>query len=333
MNVVTYLLGAGASAQCLPVVKNLSTRIRGISSTLRTSLTYKQFISHITLPEKMYNESDLVKEIIEDLEWMANECDKHSSIDTFAKKLYILKNHDQYIRLKVILSVYFTLEQKYNTPDLRYDNFWASIIESKDIFPDLIRIVSWNYDFQLEQSYLNFSDSNKLMDAYSKLDIRSFWDSNRKTDEKCFSVYKLNGSATISHTGEFPAYFSDNLDDDYQFYNTLLKRYALLKSNSHYKQNISFAWEHKLNHEYFKELKLSLWNTTTLVVIGYSFPYFNRKIDKYLLECMPFLEKVYFQAPDASNLKERFSAINTKILQANLLERVDLDQFTFPNEL
>jgi len=80
-------------------------------------------------------------------------------------------------------------------------------------------------------------------------------------------------------------------------------------------------------------MKASLKQTKTLVVIGYSFPYFNRKIDRYIIECMPFLEKIYFQAPDASNLKERFSAINNTFDSNDLLLRIDLDQFAFPNEL
>jgi hypothetical protein len=45
------------------------------------------------------------------------------------------------------------------------------------------------------------------------------------------------------------------------------------------------------------------------------------------------LKKVYFQAPDAEDLRERFLAINDKLDPNNLILRKDIKQFTLPNEL
>jgi len=332
MDLVTYLLGAGASAQCIPVVKGLAERIKYFSLVLETIDTTNKFHHYIKINSQTHDSSTVAREIASDLAWLAAECEKHSSIDTFAKKLFIKKSGD-YDKLKTTLSIYFTLEQKFRHPDFRYDNFWASIINEKDIFPERMRMVSWNYDFQLEQSYLNFSDDSTLMEVYETLNIRSFNNRNQDYDTSKFSVYKLNGSAIVSSERDELAYLSDDLIDEKNFYEVLFYRYKLI-NNSRYKKHLSFAWEHDLTHNYFDKLKSGIWETKVLVIIGYSFPYFNRKIDTFVInECMPFLEKVYFQAPDANNLKERFKIINSKILDKNLILVTDLDQFTFPNEL
>lgn len=330
MDLVTYILGAGASAQCIPVVKGLASRIRHCSDTLNEKISNNAF--DFTVGNQGYVAHVTAKEIASDLAWLATECDRHSSIDTFAKKLYIKKSQD-YDRLKITLSIYFTIEQHFNHPDFRYDNFWASIINEKDKFPEHVRLVSWNYDFQLEQSYQNFSDYSSLMDVYEKLNIQSANNKIANYDLGDFSVYKLNGSAIVSSAHDQPAFLSDDFENERNFYEMLFYRYQLI-NNWKYKKHLSFAWEHDLNHEYFKRLKLSLKDTGVLVVIGYSFPYFNRKIDRYIInECMPFLEKVYFQAPDAANLKERFKIIKDSIPDKKLITVTDLDQFTFPNEL
>ena len=98
---------------------------------------------------------------------------------------------------------------------------------------------------------------------------------------------------------------------------------------------MSFAWEHQTESPFFNHLKAAVKNTEILVVIGYSFPFFNRDIDKLILkEFMgSSLKKVYFQAPDAEDLRERFLAINDRIDPTNLVLRKDIKQFTLPNEL
>jgi hypothetical protein len=48
---------------------------------------------------------------------------------------------------------------------------------------------------------------------------------------------------------------------------------------------------------------------------------------------MTNLKKVYFQAPDAEDIRERFLAINDGVPPENLVLRKDVKQFTLPNEL
>ncbi len=89
---------------------------------------------------------------------LKEESYKHSSIDTFAKKLYS-KNDSNLKKLKYILSCFFLYEQTLNF-DNRYDSFFASILESHTEIPENLKIISWNYDSKLEIAFSDFSNSS-----------------------------------------------------------------------------------------------------------------------------------------------------------------------------
>ena len=79
---------------------------------------------------------------------------------------------------------------------------------------------------------------------------------------------------------------------------------------------MSFAWENEnsSSKQTFHEKRMSIaksiaQGTEILVVIGYSFPFFNREIDKEIFKAMKeTVVKIYFQDPfnDGSNLKSQF---------------------------
>jgi hypothetical protein len=55
--------------------------------------------------------------------------------------------------------------------------------------------------------------------------------------------------------------------------------------------------------------------------------------DREIIRNMTNLRKIYFQAPDAHNLQERFFSIREDIKVDKLINRFDIDQFLIPNEL
>lgn len=73
--------------------------------------------------------------------------------------------------------------------------------------------------------------------------------------------------------------------------------------------------------------------TEILVIIGYSFPTFNRDIDRGLLSSATKLEKIYYQAPknDVDGLIQRLKGINPKEIE--VIPHTDLNQFFIPYEL
>ena len=54
--------------------------------------------------------------------WLANETAKHASVDTFAKKLFLLKDFQKLKKLKAVLSSYLIIEQA-----LKYVKFCCKI--------------------------------------------------------------------------------------------------------------------------------------------------------------------------------------------------------------
>ncbi len=181
--------------------------------------------------------------------------------------------------------------------------------------------------------------------------MASFHDDLRHFERDEFAIFKLNGSAKALKKYNNRT-FTNYLIDDFDFpdkndegnrkklFNNLFGILGAVEIDEMKNKDenlitaLTFAWEHQINHEYYTKIRDSIMDTEILVVIGYSFPFFNRKIDKLIInDYMPHLEKVYFQAPDAENLRERFLAITDRIQSTNLILRKDENQFTFPNEL
>jgi len=338
METVTYLLGAGASAQCLPVVNQMAEGIIKTNKLLFDNVSRKDIRGFIV-------NNKYLAEVQNELRWLNKICSEHYSIDTYAKKIYLKDDEEEYIKLKNILSLYFTIQQKLVLPDKRYDNFWASILDEKDKFPNHLRIISWNYDSQLELSYKNFvSSSISLEEAYSRIRMSSFYDEKLISPDG-FGIFKLNGSIKKvgrSQGKRYTKFLVDNFNfgDNLDFFEKLYESYDAMKldgmktKDEQITNELSFAWEHDFDKPFYENMKASVYDTKILVVIGYSFPFFNRKLDKRIInDYMPYLQKVYFQAPDAENIQERFFAITRKVSEANMFLRKDENQFAFPNEL
>jgi len=151
MGNVTYLFGAGASCQCLPVVKEFDSRFEQFRDELQKLLD-GQVPSLPDLPQ--FNYAEILKEIIELVNIFLPDIKAHASVDTFAKKLTIQQRWNDYYWLKIILSLYFMYEQRGDRKDERYDTFFAAILgQSASPVNDNIRILSWNYDIQFEKAY------------------------------------------------------------------------------------------------------------------------------------------------------------------------------------
>lgn len=343
MTKVTYYFGAGASYGALPIVNQIPERIENLINLMRSGnyrLSDKETYRENNLNQ--YTKNQIQDWLIEDLEWLLDRTANHASIDTFAKKLYITDKINDLKRLKNAFSVFLILEQSLNKTNMRYDSFFASILkESHYPLPNDINIISWNYDYQLEKAYAEYSGNSTLERNQQLLNIcNKYAKSNDRFDKDSFSVVKLNGSSNIINT-EWRRlnYFNDDILDEFciDLVEKVLHNYAALRfSNPHMYSGLSFAWESSgsdYHIDIIEQSKIITKNTDILIVIGYSFPYFNREIDRNIISNMKNLKKVYFQAPDADVLKERFLSIRDDIPQTNLLSRYDVGQFLLPNEL
>ena len=153
----TYLFGAGASCISLPILKEMHNvmgkQIEFISNK------ENQFPSSMNIED---NITECQKEYISDLEWLKKTSEKHASVDTLARKLYLQENQTDLLKLKGCLSVFLFIEQLHNPVDPRYDTFFATLLESKFKMPEALNIISWNYDMQFELAYQTFSKIKDL---------------------------------------------------------------------------------------------------------------------------------------------------------------------------
>jgi len=318
MDRIVYLLGAGASVNCIPVVEKLAEGFHEIGNLI------------VSPNEKLNVSSDQIENVnllSEQIRELSKISKNRASIDTVAKSYFLQKNDALLRQLKISLSAYILLQQKYNPVDWRYDLFLASIFkESLTQIPENIKILSWNYDNQFELAYNSFQREHKFLGNRHELKI---FDKNSKIAHLVDSgfIYKLNGSAGVTFDKRND---SESYSLDVQM-NSVLKEFMRLNEEPLLEPGISFAWEHP--HLAEERLPMILANCKIIVTIGYSFPFFNRQIDKMIFEHATKLEKVYIQNPKASEIEEKLQNLIDPQRKIKFVQDLSTNEFMIPYEL
>jgi len=331
---IVYLLGAGASCGAIPMLADLREGINRAKNFLNEHFSVAKTNSATFEKDKQI--------LVEDLEWLYKESGNHSTIDTLAKKYSLqgARSENELKRLKKALCLYFTIEQlvylesknQINMQinyllgkkiDLRYDSFLAStgksIEDQKLEINQEIAIVSWNYDLQVEMAISRFTESGLTIARKFHQIVPNFNNSlesnNSQVNIDQFLCLKLNGSAFLEPrpqpgSNPFPSSVYD-LDEKSEFFvSNLVDKYKAMKN---YVLPIEFAWEHDiysspkitLAQELFKRAK-------KVVIIGYSFPYFNRMVDEIIFkDCNP--GKIIIQDPKGHDIKDRLIKLFVKV--------------------
>lgn len=337
MSKITYLFGAGASRHALPIVNEIPDRIEKLINLLkRDDLKLDESSTYDDLNFKTpKTKLEYQVELIESLKWMLVESRKHASIDTFAKKLSIKGNHNDLDKLKIAMSIFFIFEQIQNKPDFRYDSFFASLLNSIREFPDNVRILTWNYDYQFELAYSEYTEQEDISANQAMLRVNAkYKDFNGYSG---FGIYKLNGTTGLySDSGYRHFLYTPNLKVpiDKDLVSGIVRNFAAGTYLGRVKSSLSFAWEPEFEEKSIvRKVIENTSDTDSLVIIGYSFPFFNREVDRKIIGSMTKLKRVYFQAPDADIIKERFQAFKDDLTGIELLSKFDVNQFLLPNEL
>ena len=86
------------------------------------------------------------------------------------------------------------------------------------------------------------------------------------------------------------------------------------------------------NNLFQQQIMKRIYDTETLIVIGYSFPYVNSDMDSFILQNMPGLRNVYIQDPNYEEVKERIETmIPNKPIKVKFEQRSN-QQFFIPKE-
>lgn len=98
--------------------------------------------------------------------------------------------------------------------------------------------------------------------------------------------------------------------------------------------HLSFAWEQTENQakmmEYIKQITQ---DSISVVVIGYSFPFFNREVDRVIIGNMPNLKTIYIQDPNAEAIEQSLRAVLPDDTRIKIEYRKNSEQFYLPSEL
>jgi len=328
----TYLLGAGASAEALPVVANFPAKLESFKGRLSSSTPFHN-------PEP----GSTQERLLNDLTGLINNVKFAASADTQAKRHYLQRQERKYSDLKMLLSLFFLVEEAVVRFDKRYELLFAQLLEQDPMggvkLPGRIKILSWNYDLQVERAMNSFMGLGQGAALFSRLQSIPNVGQTEQIDIALnrFAILKLNGMAG-AHTADGPAeryYFeiSPQFDED-KLFSMIIKLYAAyLSAPEKVVPDIAFAWETRGIAPYIRKQALRVAEqTTVLICIGYSFPNFNRDYDRQLLGAMANLKTVYLQShPDTiKEVKERFTALRPKIRDVRM--NTDTKQFVLPYE-
>lgn len=345
---LTYYTGAGASFNSIPTVGDEFNKQFILFSQI-VAENSKRYYPHA--PKHLH----FIEKVIEQLPF-------HYSIDTYARKLFF-NDKKEYESLKFLLSYFFIFKQyarnfensvfnnvlygtlqkvfpqNRKTIDQRYDVIYAALLDETTVaMPQNIFFISWNYDLQLEMSYSEFAKVS-VIDATEKLKVYPNTNAAFESVSKVARFIKLNGTAGLVYQRTAKDKF-----DYFKFKTTseLLQdcvadiRNTLDSNDAPSKQSIlHFAWEQnyiEINHAR-ERAKTIIGETDILVVIGYSFPIYNRRIDRDILSSLSEKATVYLQIPDDryQSVEERLKATIKKGVSIHPIK--DTDQFFVPDEL
>lgn len=198
-------------------------------------------------------------------------------------------------------------------------------MEDSALLPENVGFISWNYDSQMQIAFSKFQEEKHIrlgsVEKHSPPLAEYFPPIGHPHHyTQPFKLVQLNGIAGSFHDQllNMNLNLSLNLDVNVlrNFSQILNHIYAIAQNED---MLFTFAWEKlgnsnpgKVLHQRMLHALKIAENTTILVIIGYSFPFFNRKIDneifKKLLESGK-LKKIYFQDPynDGEFLKSQFN--------------------------
>lgn len=342
---VTYLLGAGASCGKLPLLADLADDIKNFTNFIRDNYgTIQPHDQDAIAPYIEFTNisiDNLISKYCDDLDVLVNNISKsiYNSIDEYAN--YLIVNHKiaEYDHLRGLFSSYLHLRQNLvdvsndeNLIDKRYTTFILKLRNGGELMDKDVSILSWNYDTQFEIAYAKLSDKSPFQ-VSSKINVSSLQNYEYKIGPN-FNLFKINGSSHLYRARASGQKDIDQLDNQLKnesgsgvyytnLYRYLYSIYTFITGKSNYIVDLQFSWhygneENSLNSNiYLQKIRERIRETTTLIVIGYSFHPFNRLLDSYLLSSMGDLNKVIIQDFNCATVEQSMRSIDSFDLYIN----------------
>lgn len=371
-NKLTYNEHAKSYGSVIPVVQNFNNGliqfIRQLAAQTPVPLSYQSF--------KPTSKEALIQDVSTRMGSFIQDLELHHSVDTLARKYFVKYGlfSEELRFLKVCVSLFILYRQYRYGLDPRYDLFFAAIGKKTENgefeLPQKVNILSWNYDTQIELSYSSFFTDLKVASSKSNLNLhprlKHHGEDYGDVDVNKFSVVKLNGSCDVVSKNDINTTIESLVNqrittpmsidfseiglerafskNERGLFERLLLYYKEAMTQSEvYQPLLSFSWEEDDRLSPARDIVSAIAQRTgILVVIGYSFPTFNRSLDSLIMDGLfekGALRKIYVQTP-----VESFDSIRSKIAVHfrrrgigdwnNYIEHIpQLDEFYVPYEL
>lgn len=343
---LTYILGAGASFQSIPVVKTFNQRLLKFKEFLLSESNHTRVSPKL---KKRYDEAAYLYEML------FNEFSSHHSFDTYFKKLFHLGDSKNINRKKRLLNLYFFWEHSKNSMgynswneegwnekdfykeslfDKRYDALIAGLLKPfsgrTEVVSD-INFITWNYDINLLNSIKSFFSPDI---EYGKFISRI---------QKNQFVWEIDKRIKIINVNGF--FYSNDLEKVKDLSNLNFAEILEKKLSSGYHSNleidedadkIRFAWElSEVDRNSLKEhLGNAIRSSENIIVVGYTFPVYNRLIDfGYLSQEDISNKKIVIQNPNAEELMQNLLDIYRIRGKTNIQAVSGCDSFYLPSSI
>ncbi len=353
MQELTYILGAGASFQSIPVVKSFSNRFKEFLDWIDIGV-----IKGIDFSSEEKQKFGILHNLGEDLHQSFRS---HQSFDTYFKKLFHTGQNDKISQGKKVLNLYFTWEHlskptarpdyydedtfwKQSSIDKRYDALIAGLLkplaDKKEPYCK-INFITWNYDLNLLMSLKNyFLPEASIGEFFKQIDRKYTWEIE---DKIC--VINMNG---FFYSSNFSGLINLNQSTIHDIIYDKIKdqNYLELKVTDGFlgygdnsdrdAESIKFAWETKNFNSAIAKNKIG--ESKNIVIIGYTFPLYNRSIDlEYFYNDVLYGKRLILQDPNSLELEsdviENFSLKPQNFKGSEIVTKVNCDNFFIPNDI
>ena len=348
---ITYFLGAGASYNSIPIWKGQGQSMIDVSESVLRDINFPRDDFKQQFPNLVKNQ--IVIDFCNKLKKFGELAVEYGSIDIYARRLHLIDNISELADLKECLSVYFDLWENfihrsivlkesddiykpntfYEKIDKRYFSLLSVLLEKRDRnaprISENVSFITWNYDLQLETAfesffaskpasinvtnrYLNFMNNDNDNDVRSEVVHLNGFRGHFINDNQ---IYETVEKKNLSSLGDYLSQFTQNRS---QF------------RNVDYFSSIKYGWES--NSQSIIKAKKIMEETNVLIIIGYSFPAFNRKIDVELIkefEKGEGMKRIIYQDPYAN--KELLNMLFTKEKDI-VIDNQNTNQFYIPHE-
>lgn len=372
-NNITYLLGAGASYNSIPISEKfndaLNSFTKAVNDVLRTEPSLRALYLSMRDPvQPTITKTSIeigVNDLFSNLLDFSRSADTFNTIDIYARKLFLQNKKSKLSKLKTTISLFLAIWQqmeehtveknqlnvagvgdinekyihKYKDIDPRYITLLSYFLKRVDdnsiLIDDNISFISWNYDVQLEMALGEFIDKDNIDEIIDEYSV--YPNINDVKNPGPYRIVHLNGIAGLYETTQnettYVTHTLFNRIPKNSSFKELVKELSFVLESFRHRsismnRTFSYAWEDDDKSEMaIKEACRIMSETDVLVIIGYSFPAFNKDVDKRIFKYLQDGKKVFYQDPNANAelLKNRFGIMDKMIS----LEK-DVKQFTIP---